>query len=91
MDRHFLTSLFNPRSVIAFAGDPDGEAPSREARVLRTALAEGGDLGSYQGELTWLDIHTTGTLAQGLLIGLIWLTRRPAQGGAGSADAAGAH
>jgi len=59
VDRHFLTPLFNPRSVVVFAGDPDGEAPTRESRVLRTALAEGG----YAGELTWLDIKTTGTLA----------------------------
>ena len=63
MDRHFLTPLFNPRSVIVFAGDPDGEAPTREARVLRTALAEVGKDGGYTGELTWLDIQTTGTLA----------------------------
>ena len=63
MDRHFLTPLFNPRSVIVFAGDPDGEAPTREARVLRTALAEEGKDGGYKGELTWLDIQTTGTLA----------------------------
>ena len=64
MDRHFLTPLFNPRSVIVFAGDPDGVAPTREARVLRAALAETGEQGAYAGELTWLDIHTTGTLAE---------------------------
>ena len=69
MDRHFLTPLFNPRSVIVFAGAPDGEAPTREARVLRTALAEGGDesskngsdRGGYKGSLTWLDIQSDGT------------------------------
>jgi acetyltransferase len=64
VDRHFLTPLFNPRSVIVFAGDPDGEAPTREARVLRTALAEVGEHGGYAGGLTWLDIQTTGTLAE---------------------------
>ncbi|KPF47968.1 GCN5 family acetyltransferase [beta proteobacterium AAP121] len=58
MDRHFLTPLFQPRSLIVFAGDPDAEAPTREARALRGALAEGG----YQGPVTWLDINTTGTL-----------------------------
>ncbi len=59
VDRHFLTPLFNPRSIIAFAGDPDAPAPTREAAALRTALAEGG----FAGPVTWLDIHTTGTLA----------------------------
>ena len=64
MDRHFLTPLFNPRSIIAFAGaDPNSpgcEAPTREARLLRAALADGG----FAGPLTWLDIATTGTLAE---------------------------
>ena len=58
VDRHFLTPLFNPQSVIVFAGDPDAQAPTREARVLRTAIAEGG----FAGPVTWLDIGTTGTL-----------------------------
>jgi acetyltransferase len=58
VDRHFLTPLFNPRSIIAFAGDPDAAAPTREATALRTALAEGG----FEGPITWLDIATTGTL-----------------------------
>ncbi len=61
VDRHFLTPLFNPRSVIVFAGAPEGDAPTREARVLRTALAT--QEGGYTGELRWLDIQTTGTLA----------------------------
>jgi len=60
VDRHFLTPLFDPRSIIAFAGDPDAAPPTREAAALRTALAEGG----YAGPVTWLDIHTHGTLAE---------------------------
>lgn len=59
VDRHFLTPLFNPRSVVVFAGDPDAEPPSREAAVLREAMAEG----RYKGEVTWLDTATTGTLS----------------------------
>jgi acetyltransferase len=59
VDRHFLTPLFNPRSVVVFAGSPDGEAPTREARTLRSALADSG----YAGPVTWLDIGSTGTLA----------------------------
>ncbi len=69
VDRHFLTPLFNPRSIIAFAGPapvasadatldaPGGDAPSREARVLRQALVEG----AYAGPVTWLDVGTSGT------------------------------
>lgn len=60
VDRHLLSSLFAPRSIVVFAGDPDADdAPSREARTLRDALKAGG----YTGELTWLDIAMTGTLA----------------------------
>jgi len=58
LDRHSLTALFNPRSVIVFAGDPAADAPTREARALRQALADGG----YAGPVTWLDIAMTGTL-----------------------------
>ncbi len=57
VDRHFLTPLFNPRSIIAFAGDPGAEPATSEARALRLALTEGG----YAGALTWLDIGTGGT------------------------------
>ena len=39
MDRHFLTPLFNPRSIIVFAGDPDAEPATREARLA--CLANG--------------------------------------------------
>ncbi len=63
VDRHFLTPLFNPRSIVAFAGDPAAAAaaaPTREARALRVALAP--DSG-YAGSVVWLDIGMTGTLA----------------------------
>ncbi len=58
MDRHFLTPLFQPKSIVVFAGDPDAEPPNREAATLRKALAEG----SYKGTVTWLDVGMTGTL-----------------------------
>ncbi len=64
MDRHFLTPLFNPRSLVVFAGDPDAEAPTREARALRAALLEGPAEQRFSGPITWLDITTTGTLAE---------------------------
>ncbi|MDE2369944.1 MAG: GNAT family N-acetyltransferase [Burkholderiales bacterium] len=59
VDRHFLTPLFSPKSVVVFAGDPEAPTPAtREALTLRQALASGG----YQGQITWLDIHMSGTL-----------------------------
>jgi acetyltransferase len=60
VDRHFLTPLFNPSSVLVFAGAPGTEPPTREASALRQALAGG----SFQGAVTWLDIATTGTLGE---------------------------
>ncbi|WP_201495927.1 bifunctional acetate--CoA ligase family protein/GNAT family N-acetyltransferase [Rubrivivax sp. A210] len=59
MDRHYLHPLFNPRSLVVFAGDPEAEAPTREARTLRQALAASG----FAGSVTWLDIAMTGTLS----------------------------
>ena len=60
MDRHFLTPLFAPRSIVVFAGDPDQpEAQSSLARAMVRELRAGG----FEGELTYLDIETTGTLA----------------------------
>ena len=61
VDRHFLTPLFNPRSLIVFAGDPEAEPPTREARSLRAALAAEP---RFAGPITWLDIGMTGTLAE---------------------------
>ncbi|NHK96953.1 bifunctional acetate--CoA ligase family protein/GNAT family N-acetyltransferase [Rubrivivax benzoatilyticus] len=60
VDRHILSSLFAPKSIVVFAGDPDSdEAPTPLARTLRRALIDGG----YTGPVTWLDISMTGTLA----------------------------
>ena len=47
VDRHYLTPLFNPGSIVVFAGDPDAEPPTPLARTLRRALREGG----YAGRL----------------------------------------
>lgn len=60
MDRHLLSSLFAPRSIVVFAGDPDApEPPCPMAGTLRQALKSG----AYKGTVTWLDIGMTGTLA----------------------------
>ncbi len=61
MDRHLLSPLFAPKSIVVFAGDPKNEtAPTPMAHSLRQALAEK----PFSGETTWLDIGMTGTLAE---------------------------
>ena len=60
MDKHYLTPLFSPGSILVFAGDSDKpESQTAQARTLRASLLSGG----YPGALTYLDIHSTGTLA----------------------------
>lgn len=59
MDHHFLTPLFMPGSVVVFAGPPDDpERQTRQARVLRAALAAAP--GAYPPQ--FLHGDTTGTL-----------------------------
>jgi len=64
LDKHYLTPLFAPESVVIFAGDPalPPDDPSRTpfARALLAEFARG----AYAGHLTLLDIGTTGTLAE---------------------------
>jgi acetyltransferase len=68
VDRHFLTPLFNPRSIVAFVGPAlgsspaplDAPEPTREARALHAALTAPD---GYAGPISWLDIHMSGTLA----------------------------
>ena len=62
MDRHFLSPLFEPRSIVVFAGDPDGVPPSPAAGALRRALL-GNAAAGFGGTVTWLDVAMTGTLA----------------------------
>ena len=60
MDKHYLTPLFSPQSIVVFAGQvnsPDSLTP--RARVLHQALRAQ----KFTGTLQFLDIHTTGTLA----------------------------
>lgn len=60
MDKHFLTPLFSPNSIVVFAGkvdDPAAQTP--QAQVLhRTLVAQ-----RFTGSLVFMDIHTSGTLA----------------------------
>ena len=60
MDKHYLTSLFSPESIVVFAGKvdaPDTQTP--QARALVASLQGQ----KFTGTLSFLDIHTTGTLA----------------------------
>jgi len=60
MDKHFLSPLFSPASVVVFAGqadDPAGLTP--HAVALHAAIKAQ----RFAGTLQFLDIHTSGTLA----------------------------
>ncbi|MDO8458102.1 MAG: bifunctional acetate--CoA ligase family protein/GNAT family N-acetyltransferase [Burkholderiaceae bacterium] len=60
MDKHYLTPLFTPDSVVVFAGRADGpDAQTSQAMALLEALRAQ----RFTGTLTFLDIQTSGTLA----------------------------
>jgi acetyltransferase len=57
MDKHYLTPLFSPDSVLVFADSPSqGDTPA----ALHVALKSQ----RFSGELTFLDTQTSGTLAE---------------------------
>ena len=60
MDKHYLTPLFAPESILVFCGSPD-DAAGRTAQgcALRQALSAQ----RFSGSLQYLDIHDSGTLA----------------------------
>nr|WP_316642438.1 bifunctional acetate--CoA ligase family protein/GNAT family N-acetyltransferase [uncultured Roseateles sp.] len=60
MDKHYLTPLFQPEAIVVFAGRADDPASlTPHAQALHAALRAQ----RYTGTLQFLDIHTTGTLA----------------------------
>lgn len=64
MDKHYLTPLFSPASIVVFAGGSDqsgwqSTSQTALARALLTGLRDGG----FAGTVTHLDIQMTGTLA----------------------------
>ena len=60
MDKHYLTSLFAPSSIVVLAGSPDApQTHTPQGKALHAALRAQ----RYTGELRFLDIHTSGTLA----------------------------
>ena len=60
MDQHYLTPLFEPKSIVLFTG-PQG-APEQQTPQARALLAHMAAQ-PFKGQVTPLDIHTTGTLA----------------------------
>ena len=60
MDKHYLTPLFAPQSVVVFAGKTGDEAQhTAHARAISNNLKAH----HFTGRLLFLDVHTTGTLA----------------------------
>jgi len=59
MDKHYLSSLFEPGIVAVFAGKDTPERQTPHAKALVDALTAQ----RFTGEMVFLDIHTTGTLA----------------------------
>ncbi len=59
MDKHYLTPLLSPESIVVFAGDAHGDSLGPHARALHEALRAQ----RFAGTLQFLDIGTSGTLA----------------------------
>ena len=60
MDKHYLTPLFCPETIVVFGGhpsDPSSQTPHAKA-LHQYLLAQ-----PFTGSLQFLDIHTAGTLA----------------------------
>ncbi len=61
MDKHYLTALFQPDTIAVFVGDHDSpDTQTSQARQLTAALTAQ----RFSGRLIFLDIHTSGTLAE---------------------------
>jgi acetyltransferase len=59
MDKHYLTPLFAPNSIVVFAGDPDKpEQQSPYGRAMCAQLKQGG----FTGPIFFLDVGMSGTL-----------------------------
>jgi len=61
MDKHYLTPLFSPTSIVVFAGkadDPDSQ--STFGRSISTQIRESG----FAGPVTFLDVGMSGTLGE---------------------------
>jgi len=59
MDKHYLTPLFLPESIAVFADREAADQQTPQARALVEALTAQ----RFKGQLVFIDIHTSGTLA----------------------------
>ena len=60
MDKHFLSPLFAPASIVVFAGKTDDPGSlTFHAQALHQALTAQ----RFGGKLVFLDVHASGTLA----------------------------
>ncbi len=60
MEKHFLTPLFSPESIVVFAGDP---AQRDRQTVYARSLLDALQAHDYAGAVSFLDIGMSGTLA----------------------------
>jgi acetyltransferase len=59
MDKHYLTSLFSPSSIVVFAGQVD--QPDTQTNYGRCIVGQIRDSG-FAGKVTFLDVNMSGTL-----------------------------
>jgi acetyltransferase len=60
MDKHYLTPLFSPDSIVVFAGKPDDPASQNNfGRGISAQIRESG----FTGQVTFLDVGMSGTLS----------------------------
>ena len=62
MDKHYLTPLFSPQSVLVFAAN-DEQVAQADSAMQMLGLRDRITAQRFNGELTFVDIHTHGTLA----------------------------
>ncbi len=61
MDKHYLTPLFSPNSIVVFAGKPDDpDSQSSYSHNISKQIRESG----FTGPVTFLDVGMSGTLGE---------------------------
>ena len=73
MDQHYLTPLFDPRSIALFTGPQD--APEQQTPQARALLAHL-QAQAFKGQVVPLSVHTTGTLADPARVRSRWCRSR---------------
>ena len=63
MDKHYLTPLFSPQSVVVFAGLMDTPDTQTTRTAQAVALTDALRAQRFAGSLQFLDVRTSGTLA----------------------------